>query len=136
MAHSADDCATVTPSIQRQTSSGATDGSDAGRRGDFLSQGRSPGFVAKLYYAPERDVIVVSVANSYAVPADWARAVQRLALVNRYRFQSSVGYHPITVGRWFPAHGAFAPLVDPLAYELIELQRRDFPAVVAEELEV
>ena len=34
------------------------------------------------------------------------------------------------------AHGAFAPLVDPLAYEPIELQRRDFATVVAEELEV
>ena len=45
----------------------------------FLSQGRSPGFVAKLLYDPELDLIVVSVANSYAVPADWARSLADLA---------------------------------------------------------
>ena len=45
----------------------------------FLSQGRSPGFVSKLYYEPELDLIVVSVANSYAVPSDWARAIANLA---------------------------------------------------------
>jgi CubicO group peptidase (beta-lactamase class C family) len=45
----------------------------------FLSQGRSPGFVAKLYYAAEDDLIVVSVANSYAVPADWAKKIAAIA---------------------------------------------------------
>ena len=45
----------------------------------FLSQGRSPGFVAKIYFDPDLDVVVVSVANSYAVPADWARAIADLA---------------------------------------------------------
>lgn len=45
----------------------------------FLSQGRSPGFVAKLYYESDEDVIVVSTANSYAVPADWAAAIADLA---------------------------------------------------------
>jgi CubicO group peptidase (beta-lactamase class C family) len=47
--------------------------------GTFLAQGRSPGFVAKLFYDPTRDVIVVSLANSYAVPADWAAAIADLA---------------------------------------------------------
>ena len=47
--------------------------------GSFLAQGRSPGFVAKLYSEAEHDVIVVSLANSYAVPADWARALADLA---------------------------------------------------------
>lgn len=47
--------------------------------GVFLSQGRSPGFVAKLYYDPEPDVVVVSLANSYAVAADWAVAIAGLA---------------------------------------------------------
>ncbi len=45
----------------------------------FLSQGRSPGFVAKLYYDRARDLIVVSLGNSYAVPADWAGAIADLA---------------------------------------------------------
>ncbi len=48
--------------------------------GGFLSQGRSPGFVAKLYYNPESDIIVVSLANNYAVPADWALAIADLAM--------------------------------------------------------
>ena len=45
----------------------------------FLSQGRSPGFVAKLLYRAADDVIVVSLANSYAVPADWATVLADLA---------------------------------------------------------
>lgn len=45
----------------------------------FLAQGRSPGFVAKLYFEPKVDLIVISVANNYAVPADWARAIADLA---------------------------------------------------------
>ncbi|MEJ2151707.1 MAG: serine hydrolase [Gemmatimonadota bacterium] len=48
--------------------------------GGFQSQGRSPGFVAKLYYNPESDIIVVSLANNYAVPADWALAIADLAM--------------------------------------------------------
>ncbi len=56
----------------RRTVMGAEDDS-------FLSEGRSPGFVAKLYYGAEDDVIVVSLANSYAVPADWAVALAGLA---------------------------------------------------------
>lgn len=47
--------------------------------GPFLSQGRSPGFVAKLLYEPARDVIVVSLANNYAVPANWAATIADLA---------------------------------------------------------
>ncbi len=47
--------------------------------GGFLGQGRSPGFVTKLYWGRERDVIVVSLANSYAVPAGWGRAIAGLA---------------------------------------------------------
>ncbi|MEM9530555.1 MAG: serine hydrolase domain-containing protein [Pseudomonadota bacterium] len=46
----------------------------------FLSQGRSPGFVAKLYFDRGDDVIVISLANNYAVPADWAAALADLAL--------------------------------------------------------
>ncbi len=45
----------------------------------FLAQGRSPGFVAKLLYDQERDVIVVSLANNYAVAADWAATIADLA---------------------------------------------------------
>lgn len=45
----------------------------------FLSQGRSPGFVAKLLYQPETDIIVISLANNYAVPADWAITIANLA---------------------------------------------------------
>jgi len=45
----------------------------------YLSQGRSPGFVAKALYRPEDDVIVVSLSNSYAVPSDWAAAIADLA---------------------------------------------------------
>ncbi len=52
----------------------------ANEDGSFLSQGRSPGFVGKLLYDPEHDLIVVSLSNSYAVPADWARAIADLAL--------------------------------------------------------
>ncbi len=44
----------------------------------FLSQGRSPGFVAKLYYDKATDIIVVSLANNYAVPADWSAALAEL----------------------------------------------------------
>ncbi len=47
--------------------------------GPFLAQGRAPGFVAKLLFDPELDLIVVSLANNYAVPADWARAIADLA---------------------------------------------------------
>jgi len=47
--------------------------------GQFLSQGRSPGCVAKLLYDPVRDVIVVSLANNYAVPADWTTTIADLA---------------------------------------------------------
>ncbi len=50
-----------------------------GGDGPFLSQGRSPGFVAKLLHDPERDVIVVSLANNYSVPADWAATIADLA---------------------------------------------------------
>lgn len=46
----------------------------------FLSQGRSPGFVAKLYFDRRHDVIVVSLANSYAVPAGWGEAIATLAM--------------------------------------------------------
>lgn len=46
---------------------------------EFLSQGRSPGFVAKLYYGADKDVIVVSLANNYAVPADWAATIASIA---------------------------------------------------------
>jgi hypothetical protein len=46
----------------------------------YLSQGRSPGFVAKLHYDPERDIIVISLSNSYAVPADWAVTLADLAV--------------------------------------------------------
>lgn len=52
--------------------------------GGFLSQGRSPGFVAKLLYQPERDLIVVSLANSYAVPAGWAATLADLASGEAY----------------------------------------------------
>ncbi len=45
----------------------------------FLSQGRSPGFVAKLYYEAERDIIVISLSNNYAVPAGWAAKLADLA---------------------------------------------------------
>jgi CubicO group peptidase (beta-lactamase class C family) len=45
----------------------------------FLSQGRSPGFVGKLMFDAERDLIVVSLANSYAVPAGWAAEIADLA---------------------------------------------------------
>jgi CubicO group peptidase (beta-lactamase class C family) len=45
----------------------------------YLSQGRSPGFVAKLLYEPDRDVIVISLANNYAVAAGWAAAIADLA---------------------------------------------------------
>lgn len=47
---------------------------------DYLSQGRSPGYVSKLLYSAEEDIIVVSVANNYAVPADWASAIAAYAL--------------------------------------------------------
>jgi CubicO group peptidase (beta-lactamase class C family) len=45
----------------------------------YLSQGRSPGFVAKLFYRASDDMIVISLANNYAVPADWAAAIAGLA---------------------------------------------------------
>ncbi|MBT8101091.1 MAG: beta-lactamase family protein, partial [Gammaproteobacteria bacterium] len=45
----------------------------------YLSQGRSPGFVAKLFYRKSDDMIVISLANNYAVPADWALAIAGLA---------------------------------------------------------
>lgn len=45
----------------------------------YLSQGRSPGFVAKLFYRKSDDMIVISLANSYAVPADWADAIAGLS---------------------------------------------------------
>ena len=45
----------------------------------FLTQGRSPGFVAKLLYDRALDLIVISLANNYAVPADWARTIADLA---------------------------------------------------------
>lgn len=45
----------------------------------YLSQGRSPGFVAKLLYRASDDMIVISLANNYAVPADWAVAIADLA---------------------------------------------------------
>ncbi len=47
--------------------------------GVVLSEGRSPGFVAKLLYDPERELVVVINSNSYAVPADWAEAIAALA---------------------------------------------------------
>lgn len=51
-----------------------------GADGDvYLSQGRSPGFVAKLYYRESDDMIIISLANNYAVPADWAAAIASLA---------------------------------------------------------
>ncbi|NNF17669.1 MAG: beta-lactamase family protein [Gammaproteobacteria bacterium] len=45
----------------------------------YLSQGRSPGFVAKLFYRASDDIIVISLANNYAVPADWTAAIAGLA---------------------------------------------------------
>ena len=45
----------------------------------YLSQGRSPGFVAKALYRPQDDVIVVSLSNNYAVPSDWALALADLS---------------------------------------------------------
>ncbi|NND59988.1 MAG: beta-lactamase family protein [Gammaproteobacteria bacterium] len=45
----------------------------------YLSQGRSPGFVAKLFYRASDDMIVISLSNNYAVPADWAAAIAGLA---------------------------------------------------------
>jgi len=45
----------------------------------YLSQGRSPGFVANLLYEPERDIIVISLANSYSVSSGWAAAIADLA---------------------------------------------------------
>lgn len=39
---------------------------------NFLAQGRSPGFVAKILYNREADAIVVSLSNNYAVPSNWA----------------------------------------------------------------
>lgn len=51
-------------------------GADAER---FLSQGRSPGFVAKLFVDSKQDVIVISLGNNYAVPAGWTQAIANLA---------------------------------------------------------
>lgn len=45
----------------------------------YLSQGRSPGFVAKLFYRHSDDMIVISLSNNYAVPADWTAAIAGLA---------------------------------------------------------
>lgn len=45
----------------------------------YLAQGRSPGFVAKVLYQRQGDVIVISLSNSYAVPSDWALAIANLA---------------------------------------------------------
>lgn len=45
----------------------------------FVSQGRAPGFVAKFLYEAKRDIIVISLSNSYAVPSDWAVAISDLA---------------------------------------------------------
>jgi CubicO group peptidase (beta-lactamase class C family) len=45
----------------------------------YLSQGRSPGFVSKLSFEPTRDMIVISLANNYAVPAGWAAALADIA---------------------------------------------------------
>ena len=45
----------------------------------YLSQGRSPGFVAKLYYDKASDIIVISLSNNYAVPADWSSALAKIA---------------------------------------------------------
>lgn len=45
----------------------------------YLSQGRSPGFVAKVLYRPAGDVMVVSLANNYAVQTGWADAIAGLA---------------------------------------------------------
>jgi CubicO group peptidase (beta-lactamase class C family) len=45
----------------------------------YLTQGRSPGFVAKALYRKADDVIVISLGNSYAVPSDWAAAIADLA---------------------------------------------------------
>ncbi len=61
----------VTPALRRDVL-GADDG-------PFLSQGRAPGFVGKAYYDAEPDLIVVSLSNSYAVPADWGQALADLA---------------------------------------------------------
>ena len=61
----------VAPELRRSILGADDDG--------FLSQGRSPGFVAKLLFEPERDVIVVSLSNNYAVPAGWAAAIADLA---------------------------------------------------------
>ncbi len=47
--------------------------------GGFLSQGRSPGFIAKALYRRQDDVIVVSLSNSYAVPSNWATTIADLA---------------------------------------------------------
>lgn len=45
----------------------------------YLSQGRSPGFIAKALYDTEDDTIVISLSNSYAVPSDWTAAIAGLA---------------------------------------------------------
>jgi len=45
----------------------------------YLAQGRAPGFVGKVFYEPERDIIVISLSNNYAVPTDWAAAIADLA---------------------------------------------------------
>ena len=47
--------------------------------GGFLSQGRSPGFVGKLFYEPGRDIVVISLANSYSVTSGWVAAIADLA---------------------------------------------------------
>ncbi len=46
----------------------------------FVSDGRSPGFVAKIYRDPVRNISIVSLSNNYAVPTDWAEAIADTAL--------------------------------------------------------
>ncbi len=46
------------------------------------------GGAATLYYDPEADVIVFSLANSYAVPADWARKFALKHMLDLLRTQS------------------------------------------------
>ncbi len=44
------------------------------------SEGRSPGFVAKIYRDPALDLNIVSLSNNYSVPADWAKAIAEIVV--------------------------------------------------------
>jgi CubicO group peptidase (beta-lactamase class C family) len=79
----------------------------------YRTQGRAPGFVAKIQYDSLQDMIVISLGNSYSVPTGWTEAIATLATGSSddvtwpdlQAAKPTVGHEDPRIGRYLSASG-------------------------------